>query len=70
MTITVTQEQVYLGVIVFLCILQMLQWAAIKKLEKECSSLWEQMRGMATTLVNTLDVIKKELDKKENKKHS
>ncbi len=42
MTITLTQEHLYIGVIVLLIILQVVQWVTIKKLQNECDRIWEQ----------------------------
>ena len=43
MTVTITQEHFYIGTIVFLVLMQVLQWNAISKLQKECDRIWEQL---------------------------
>lgn len=68
MTITVTEEQMYLGVIGFLCILQILQWAAIKKLQKECDNLWNQIGTLVAGVSNQIISIQKDLNNKQDKK--
>lgn len=68
MTITVTQEQIYLGVIAFLCILQVLQWKAIRKLQRESESLWTQIAALVTGVSNQIVAIQKDLSNKEDKK--
>lgn len=67
MTITITAEQFYIGIIVFLSIVQMFQWSAIKKLEKECQSIWKQVEGLANLLASSLVATQKELEKKQDK---
>lgn len=68
MTVTVTREQLYLGVIVLLCILQILQWVAIKKLQRECESLWTQVAALVSGVSNQIISIQKDLNNKEDKK--
>lgn len=68
MTVTITGEHVYLGVIGLLMVLQIFQWRAIGKLQKECSSLWEQIRVLVVNISNQITAIQKDLDSKENKK--
>lgn len=68
MTITLTEEQLYLSVIGFLCILQILQWTAIRKLQKECESLWTQIATLVAGVSNQITSIQKDLNNKEDKK--
>ncbi len=43
MTVTITQEHFYIGTIVFLVLMQVVQWVTIKKLQNECDRIWEQL---------------------------
>ena len=68
MTITITPEYVYLGVVLLLMFIQVVQWAAISKLKKEISSLWTQISIIAVSSGNILEGIEKKLNAKEDKK--
>jgi len=68
MTITITPEYVYLGVVLLLMFIQVVQWATISKLKKEISSLWTQISIIAVSSGNILEGIEKKLNAKEDKK--
>ncbi len=68
MTITITPEYVYLGVVLLLMFIQVVQWAAISKLKKEINSLWTQISIIAVSSGNILEGIEKKLNAKEDKK--
>jgi len=68
MTITLTQEHLYIGVIAFLIILQIVQWVAIKKLQNECDRIWEQLGTLVSGVTNQIISIQKDLGSKEDKK--
>jgi hypothetical protein len=68
MTITITDQQVYFGVIIFFIIMQVWQWVVITKLQKECDRLWEQMGTLVAGVSNRLIDIQKDLSTKEDKK--
>lgn len=68
MTITVTQEHLYIGLIVFLMILQIVQWRSINKLKKECDRIWEQLGTLVSGVSNQIISIQKDLNSKEDKK--
>ena len=68
MTITITQEHLYIGVIVFLMVLQLLQWRAISKLREECDRIWEQLGTLISGVSNQIISIQKDLSSKEDKK--
>ena len=68
MTITITQEHFYIGLIVFLMILQVLQWRSINKLKKECDRIWEQLGTLVSGVRNQIISIQKDLNSKEDKK--
>ncbi len=68
MTITITPEYVYLGVVLLLMFIQVVQWAAISKLKKEINSLWTQISIIAVSSGSLLEGIEKKLNAKEDKK--
>ena len=68
MTITITQEQLYLGIIVVLMVMQVLQWRVIYKLKEECNKLWEQLGVLVAAVSNQIISIQKDLNSKESKK--
>ena len=68
MTITITPEYVYLGVVLLLMFIQVIQWATISKLKKEINSLWTQISIIAVSSGNILEGIEKKLNAKEDKK--
>lgn len=68
MTITLTQEHLYIGTIAFLCILQVLQWVAIKRIQKECDRIWEQLGTLVSGVSNQIISLQKDLSTKEDKK--
>ena len=68
MTITITQEHIYVGVIAFLMILQIFQWRAINKLKGECDRIWEQLGTLVSGVSNQIISIQRDLNSKEDKK--
>lgn len=68
MTITITQEHLYLGVIGLLMIMQIFQWRAIYKLKGECDRIWEQLGTLVSGVSNQIISIQKDLNSKEDKK--
>ena len=68
MTITITPEYVYLGVVLLLMFIQVVQWAAISKLKKEINSLWTQISIIAVSSGSLLEGIEKKLNAKEDRK--
>lgn len=68
MTITITQEHIYIGVIAFLMILQIFQWRAINKLKGECDRIWEQLGTLVSGVSNQIISIQRDLNSKEDKK--
>ena len=68
MTITITPEYVYLGVVLLLMFIQVVQWAAISKLKQEINSLWTQISIIAVSSGSLLEGIEKKLNAKEDKK--
>lgn len=68
MTITLTQEHLYIGIIVFLILMQILQWRYIIKLQNECERIWEQLGTLVSGVSNQIISIQKDLSTKEDKK--
>lgn len=68
MTVTVTETQVYVGIIILLMIVQMYQHRVIIKLEKETKQIWEQIGILVVSLGAELGNMQKDLNKKEDKK--
>ena len=68
MTVTITQEHFYICTIVFLVLMQVIQWNAISKLQKECDRIWEQLGTLVAGVSNKIIDIQKDLNSKEDKK--
>lgn len=68
MTITITPEYLYLGAVLILMIIQVIQWVFISKLKREIESLWTQISVIAVSSGNILEGIQKRLNAKEDKK--
>jgi hypothetical protein len=68
MTITITPEYLYLGVVLILMLIQVSQWVAISKLKKEIGSLWAQISIIAVSSGSILEKIEKKIDGKEDRK--
>jgi hypothetical protein len=60
----------YIGIIVFLLILQIYQQGQIKKLEKDCSELWGQLGTLIANLSNQMLQIQKDINSKQDKNSS
>ena len=68
MTVTITEQHLYIGVVVFFMVMQILQWAAIRKLQRECDRLWEQLGTIVAAVSSQLIGMQKDLNSKEDKK--
>jgi len=68
MTITITEQQFYIGLIVFFVVMQIWQWVVIKKLQGECERIWEQLGTLVAGVSNRIIDIQKDLSNKEDKK--
>ena len=68
MTVTLTQEHLYLGIIIILAGLQIYQLRLIKKLEKECDDIWAQLGTLVGNITSQILSIQKDLNGKEDKK--
>ena len=67
MTFTITEHHFYLGVVLFLLILQIRQQWQIRKLEKENEKLWSQIGIFISALATEIVGIQKEIENKQNK---
>jgi hypothetical protein len=73
MTIQVTQEWLYVGIIVVLIGIQIYQQTKIKHLFGEATDLWEQLSVLTMTISNKFtefDTKLKELEKRADKNES
>lgn len=68
MTFTLTSEHVYLGTVLLLMLVQVLQWRLIARLRKECDDIWTQIGTLAVGITNQVLNLQQELNKKEDKK--
>lgn len=67
MTLTLTQDHVYLGIILFLMGMQVIQWIQINKLKSEVNKLWNQISVWNTMIAMKFLDTQKEIDKLNNK---
>ena len=67
MTITITSEHVYIGIIVILGLLQLFQWRVIYRVARENESLWDQVGILAASISNQIISIQKDLLNKQDK---
>lgn len=73
MTIQVTQEWLYVTIILVLIGIQIYQQAKIRRLFEEATDLWEQLSVLTMTISNKFtefDTKVKELEKKADKNES
>ena len=68
MTVTLTQEHLYLGIIIILAGLQIYQLRLIKKLEKECDDIWAQLGTLVGNITSQILSLQKDLNGQEDKK--
>jgi hypothetical protein len=67
MTVTFEQDYVYLGVILVLMLIQVIQWIRLSRLKRETEDLWTQISILAMSASGMLEKIKKDLDGKQDK---
>lgn len=67
MTITVDPEHVYVGIILLLMAIQVYQWVRIKRVEKECDDLWQQLGTLLTGLTTQMMSMQKDISNKQDK---
>ena len=68
MTINLSETTIYIGVIVVLVAIQIYQQTTIKRLEKECKDLWDQLGTLTYSITNKMLEIHKDLNGKQDKK--
>jgi hypothetical protein len=68
MTVTFTQEHLYIGIIIILAGLQIYQLRLIKKLEKECDDIWAQLGTLVGNITSQILSLQKDLNNKQDKK--
>jgi hypothetical protein len=68
MTVTFTQEHLYIVIIIILAGLQIYQLRLIKKLEKECDDIWAQLGTLVGNITSQILSLQKDLNGKEDKK--
>lgn len=64
MTITVTENQAYAGVVLLLIILQVIQQYQLSRVRKEVKQVWDQLAMMLFTLSTKLPNLNKEEESK------
>jgi len=70
MTITLTQENIYIGIILILMGIQILQWKQVNKLKDEVHKLWDQISVWNTMIAIKFLDTQKEIDKLNNKENN
>jgi len=68
MTITFTQEHLYIGIIVVLVGIQIYQQRIIRNLEKECDDIWAQLGALVGNMTKEIISIQKDIANKQDKK--
>lgn len=68
MTVTFTQEHIYIGIIIVLVGIQIYQQKLIKSLEKECDDIWAQLGTLVGSVSKELLSIQKDIASKQDKK--
>jgi hypothetical protein len=68
MTITFTQEHLYIGIIVILVGIQIYQQRIIRNLEKECDDIWAQLGALVGNMSKEIISIQKDIAGKQDKK--
>ena len=68
MTITFTQEHLYVGIIIILVAIQLYQQSIIKKLEKECDDIWAQLGTLVGNITSQILSMQKDINDKQDKK--
>ena len=68
MTITFTQEHLYVGIIIVLIGIQIYQQRLIKRLEKECDDIWSQLGTLVGSISSQILSLQKDMNDKQDKK--
>jgi len=67
MTFTVSDNQLYVGIIVVLILIQLYQQKLIRGLQKETNDIWSQIAILVTTLSAEITGLQKSLSNKKDK---
>lgn len=70
MTVTFTQEHLYLSIILILMGIQMFQWKQIFTLKSEVQKLWNQISVWNTMVAMKFLETQKDIDKLNNKENN
>lgn len=65
MTFTITTENLYLGIIIFLMIIQIYQWKVIYNIKSEIDNLWKQIQILTVNVAAEIVKLKKDSDGQE-----
>lgn len=68
MTVTLTQEHLYVGIIIVLIAIQIYQQRTIKALEKECDDIWAQLGTLVGNITSQIMTMQKDINDKQDKK--
>ena len=67
MTFTISDNQLYVGIIIVLILIQIYQQSLIKKLERETVDIWNQIAILVTTISAELTGLQKSVSNKKDK---
>ena len=67
MTFTVSDNQLYVGIIVVLILIQLYQQKLIRGLQKETNDIWNQIAILVTTISAELTGLQKSVSNKKDK---
>ena len=65
MTVTITESTFYIGMTIFLLVLQVFQQFQIRKLQKEIHKLWEHAATAAIVIFTKTEELEKKIKDKE-----
>jgi len=65
MTLTITTENLYLGIIIFFMLVQIYQWRVIYNMKSEIDSIWKQIHLLTINIAAEILKLKKEHDAEE-----
>lgn len=68
MVIEITEERVYMAIIVILSVLQILQWRKIYALKLVIEEIFDQIRVLAMATGAKIEEVERKIDKNENRK--
>jgi hypothetical protein len=68
MTVTFTQEHLYVGIIIVLIGIQIYQQRLVKRLEKECDDIWSQLGTLVGSISSQILSLQKDMNDKQDKK--